>query len=162
GQTLRSMFAAADPAPRTGGESTTSPVGGNLLKQLADPRNLRRAARVLSFDNWQTRYFENFAKVPESRWARLFADPTIVSRRRARDRYDEALTRSAAIDPGDKILHWDQQSYLTGLFQQDDRMSMAHGLESRVPLADPRIVRFARQTRFDLKVRSGASKWILR
>jgi asparagine synthase (glutamine-hydrolysing) len=54
------------------------------------------------------------------------------------------------------------QTYLPGLFQQDDRMSMANGLESRVPLADPRIVRFACHTSFDLKVRSGATKWILR
>src|SRR4029077_548622 len=47
-------------------------------------------------------------------------------------------------------------------FHQDDRMSMANSLESRVPLADPRVVRFAWHTSFDLKVRSGASKWILR
>ena len=41
-------------------------------------------------------------------------------------------------------------------------MSMANSLESRVPLADPRIVRFAWHTSFDLKIRSGATKWILR
>jgi asparagine synthase (glutamine-hydrolysing) len=54
------------------------------------------------------------------------------------------------------------QTYLPGLFQQDDRMSMANSLESRVPLADPRIVRFALHTRFDLKLRGAATKWILR
>src|SRR5262249_62368887 len=31
------------------------------------------------------------------------------------------------------------RSYLTGLFHQDDRMSMAHGLESRGPPAGPRL-----------------------
>ena len=59
-------------------------------------------------------------------------------------------------------MHWDAQTYLTGLFHQDDRMSMSVGLESRVPLADPRLVRFAFQAGFDLKFRGGASKWILR
>jgi asparagine synthase (glutamine-hydrolysing) len=41
-------------------------------------------------------------------------------------------------------------------------MSMASSLESRVPLADPRLVRFAFHTPFELKMRGGASKWILR
>jgi asparagine synthase (glutamine-hydrolysing) len=54
------------------------------------------------------------------------------------------------------------QTDLTGLFQPDDRMSMANSLESRVPLADPRLVRFAFHTAFDLKLRGGATKWILR
>jgi asparagine synthase (glutamine-hydrolysing) len=41
-------------------------------------------------------------------------------------------------------------------------MSMANSLESRVPIADPRVVRFALHTRFDLKLRGGATKWVLR
>ena len=41
-------------------------------------------------------------------------------------------------------------------------MSMAHSLESRVPLADPRRVRFAFRVPVNLKVRQGATKWILR
>ena len=41
-------------------------------------------------------------------------------------------------------------------------MCMANSLESRVPIADPRVVRFALHTRFDLKLRGGATKWILR
>ncbi len=41
-------------------------------------------------------------------------------------------------------------------------MSMANSLESRVPLADPRIVRFAFESGPNLKLRSGATKWILR
>ncbi len=59
-------------------------------------------------------------------------------------------------------MHWDTQTYLTGLFHQDDRMSMAASLESRVPFADPRMVDFAFHIDPDLKLRSGASKWILR
>lgn len=162
GHTLRSLATSVPTSARRGETNTAAAVRGNLVKQLVDPRNLRRASRVLRFDSWQTRYFENFAKVPEHTWASVFADPAMTSRLRAREVYEDALAKSAAVDPVDKVLHWDQQSYLTGLFQQDDRMSMAHGLESRVPLADPRIVRFAQQTNFDLKVRSGASKWILR
>jgi len=140
-----------------------SRVGGNLVKQLVDARNLRRVARRLRpGERWSTRYFEHFAQLPESAWKQVFAEPEMVSRVRARDLFEQVLAKSPAEDPADKILHWDMQTYLPGLFHQDDRMSMATSLESRVPLADPRVVRFALHTRFDLKLRSGATKWVLR
>jgi asparagine synthase (glutamine-hydrolysing) len=41
-------------------------------------------------------------------------------------------------------------------------MSMANSLESRVPMADPRLVRFALHTDFNLKLKGGATKWVLR
>jgi asparagine synthase (glutamine-hydrolysing) len=136
---------------------------GNLLKQLADPHTFARLVRRLRpGETWTARYFENFAQVGERVWRSLFADPTAVSRQRARDLFEETVARSPARRPADKVLHWDMQTYLPGLFHQDDRMSMANSLESRVPLADPRIVRFAWHTAFDLKVRAGATKWILR
>ncbi len=137
-------------------------VSGNLLKQLIDKRNFRRAMNVVgSLRGWDGRYFDNFANVPESTWLQVF-EPSVVSRTQAREQFDDGIARSPALDPGDRILHWDMQTYLPGLFHQDDRMSMANGLESRVPLADPRVVRFALHTGFDLKLRGGATKWILR
>ena len=155
--------AAATMLSRYAGRRQASRSGGNLLKQLADPRTLIRLARRLRpGESWTSRYFENFAQVGERAWRSLFADPQAVSRQNARDLFEETVARSPATRPADKALHWDMQAYLPGLFHQDDRMSMANSLESRVPLADPRIVRFAWHTSFDLKVRSGASKWILR
>jgi asparagine synthase (glutamine-hydrolysing) len=138
-------------------------VTGNLMKQLLDARNVRRLARRLDpTESWSGRYFENFVQVPEREWRRVFPDAAVVSRRKARAIFESTIARSPALTPGDKILHWDIQTYLTGLFQQDDRMSMANSLESRVPLADPRIVRFALHTNFDLKLKGGATKWVLR
>ena len=138
-------------------------VGGNLWKQLADRRTLIRLMRNLgSFGKWETRYFETFAKVPEASWRNIFDDHEFVSRQRCRQIFQETLLRSPAAEPGDKVMHWEIQTYLTGLFHQDDRMSMASSLESRVPLADPRLVRFAFKLDFDFKLRGGATKWILR
>ena len=142
-------------------------VGGNLRKQLLERRTLARIVANLrkgpaALLRWDERYFENFAKVPASSWSALFGDPSVLSRQRARDVFRATLDASPATDPADKLMHWDQQTYLTGLFQQDDRMSMGHSLESRVPMADPRMVRFAFRSGFDLKFRGGASKWILR
>jgi asparagine synthase (glutamine-hydrolysing) len=144
------------------GASVTTRVGGNLLRQLADVRNLRRLGGTLKHvGDWRARYFENFAKVPESDWRSLFSEG-VVSRASCREIYEHTLDASGAREPGTLAMHWDVQTYLPGLFQQDDRMSMANGLESRVPLADPRLVRFAFHRGMDVKMRRGASKWLLR
>lgn len=138
-------------------------LSGNLWKQAVDRRNLGRLARnVGGLAGWRKLYFNNFAKVPERRWLSIFANRECVSRDAAWEVFNQTLDASPAADPADKVMHWDMQTFLPGLFQQDDRMSMANSLESRVPLADPRIVEFAFGSRFDLKFRAGASKWILR
>ncbi|MGC3999854.1 MAG: asparagine synthase (glutamine-hydrolyzing) [Anaeromyxobacter sp.] len=138
-------------------------VGGNLRRQLLDPRTFRRAVKGLGkLLDWQDLYFSNFCKVPESTWASLFEAEGIVSRESCWEIFRETVRRSPLRDPASRVMHWDLQAYLPGLFQQDDRMSMASGLESRVPFADPRLVEFAFSVPFELKVREGASKWLLR
>ncbi|MGH7437793.1 MAG: asparagine synthase (glutamine-hydrolyzing), partial [Polyangiaceae bacterium] len=148
----------AGPGQRRGGL-----LSGNLWKQLADRRNLMRLANnVGGLTGWRRRYFNNFAKVPERAWLSIFESRECVSRAASWELYDQSLDASPATDPADKVMHWDMQTFLPGLFHQDDRMSMANSLESRVPIADPRMVQFAFATGFDLKFRAGASKWILR
>jgi len=142
---------------------STSRVGGNLARQFGERKTIFRLARnIPNVLNWESRYFEHFAKVPEAQWMHLFSGPEFCSRQRSRQLFQETVHRSAATDATDKIMHWEVQTYLPGLFHQDDRMSMAVGLESRVPFADPRLVRFAFGINSDLKLRAGASKWILR
>jgi asparagine synthase (glutamine-hydrolysing) len=163
GLVLRSFLSRGRAAPGEPGQPAAGAVRSNLLKQLLDTRNLRRLGqRAFDLADWKRRYFSHFAKVPASDWRALFSAPEFFSREQAFAVFDQTVERSPAPDPGHKALHWDMQTYLTGLFQQDDRMSMANSLESRVPLADPRLVRFAFHTAFDLKLRGGATKWILR
>ena len=138
------------------------PMQGNLLKQLASLRNVRRLARSALSTRAADRYFDTFALVHESQWRALSVGPSLISRQRARQVFDDALAACPAPDISDKLMHWDVQTYLSGLFQQDDRMSMANSLESRVPFADPRLVRFAFHTPFSLKLRQGSTKWLLR
>jgi len=137
-------------------------VSATLGKQLRAGHNLSRILHAIPRTNWRARYFENFAKVPGEQWQRLFGDSGFASRRNARETFEAVIARSPAVEAQDKILHWDMQTYLTGLFHQDDRMSMANSLESRVPLADPRLVQFAFHTGINLKLRGGTTKWILR
>ncbi|HVB45403.1 MAG TPA: asparagine synthase-related protein [Streptosporangiaceae bacterium] len=46
--------------------------------------------------------------------------------------------------------------------QRVDRVSMAHGVETRVPFLDPALVDVAMRLPMSLKVRDGTEKWILR
>jgi asparagine synthase (glutamine-hydrolysing) len=159
---MNSWFSGRRSVAAPAGSRTRSSVGGNLWKQLSDPRTLKRLARsAAGFGSWRSRYFNNFARVPEGTWRELLPDAG-VSRSGCWDQFNEELDRGGVEDPATAAMYWDLRTYLPGLFQQDDRMSMANSLESRVPLADPRLVRFAFKTGFDLKVRGGASKWILR
>ncbi len=159
-QVIKSRFAGR--ASGAGGSSEAK-VGGNLWKQVLDSRNLRRLAKAAgSLLDWRGRYFENFAIVPEACWKSIIAEPTLVSRSRCRDLFYDFTKRCPAKDPATTALYWDSQTYLPGLFQQDDRMSMGNSLESRVPMADPRLVAFAFTVDFRLKYRNGASKWLLR
>ena len=138
-------------------------VGGNLLKQVFDRKNVRRAFRSVGTSvNWRRRYFKNFCKVSPRDWTRVFGRNGVFAPEHAWNEFCGTVERSPARGAFEKVLHWDVQTYLPGLFQQDDRMSMANGLESRVPIADPRLVRLAFRTPSDLKLRDGASKWILR
>ncbi len=159
---MKSWFSSAGGGDGGNG-SGRGKVGGNLWSQVADRKNLKRLAdNVWNMADWQSRYFSHFAKVRESEWRALFDDSDVVSRQSCYNIFRETISASPATDPADKVMHWDVQTYLTGLFHQDDRMSMACSLESRVPLADPRLVQFAFHLGFDLKFRAGATKWLLR
>jgi asparagine synthase (glutamine-hydrolysing) len=143
--------------------STGSRVGGNLVRQIMVPQNLRRLAHsVLASRNWAGRYFENFVGVPAYVWEQVFSSRGVFSRERAWEIFEAGVDASPAKDPATRLMHWDVRTYLPGLLSQDDRMSMANSLESRVPFADPRIMKLAFHIPFAWKFRAGASKWILR
>lgn len=143
--------------------SEAAAAGGNLRKQLSGGRNLGRLLRAAkSFGDWKKRYVSHFATVEEATWLNYFANADWISRRRAQQIFNDTVAASGALDPGTKAMHWDVQTYLPGLFQQDDRMSMANSLESRVPISDPRLVKLGFRIDFDYKFKNGSSKWILR
>lgn len=62
----------------------------------------------------------------------------------------------------DLMTHFDFKTLLPALLHVEDRMSMAHGLESRVPLLDHPIVELAATIPADIKFRDGKMKHILR
>jgi len=62
----------------------------------------------------------------------------------------------------DKMTHFDFKTLLPALLQVEDRVSMAHGLESRVPLLDHRLVELAATIPSDVKFEGGDMKHVFK
>jgi asparagine synthase (glutamine-hydrolysing) len=62
----------------------------------------------------------------------------------------------------DSMTHFDFKTLLPALLHVEDRMSMAHGLEARVPLLDHPLVEFAATIPADVKFKDGTLKRVLR
>jgi asparagine synthase (glutamine-hydrolysing) len=62
----------------------------------------------------------------------------------------------------DLMTHFDFKTLLPALLHVEDRVSMAHGLESRVPLVDHEVVEFAATLPADVKFRNGELKHALK
>lgn len=78
------------------------------------------------------------------------------------DIWNCALEASPATNSFDRMSYFDLKYHLPGLLQQEDRMSMAWSIESRVPLLDYRIVEFSGKIPSWMKVRRGVLKSVLR
>ena len=62
----------------------------------------------------------------------------------------------------DSMTHFDFKTLLPALLHVEDRMSMAHGLESRVPMLDHRLIEFAATVPADIKFKGGQLKRLLK
>ncbi|WP_259781256.1 asparagine synthase (glutamine-hydrolyzing) [Aestuariispira ectoiniformans] len=62
----------------------------------------------------------------------------------------------------DSMTHFDFKCLLPALLQVEDRMSMAHGLESRVPFLDHRLIEFVATVPADIKFESGHMKHMIK
>ncbi len=60
------------------------------------------------------------------------------------------------------MTHFDFKTLLPALLQVEDRVSMAHGLESRVPFLDHPLVELAATMPADVKFKDGTMKHVLK
>ncbi|HEV2415718.1 MAG TPA: asparagine synthase (glutamine-hydrolyzing) [Candidatus Dormibacteraeota bacterium] len=113
------------------------------------------------FDDLDRRYFRLINRAPtlgdEINWAALGQyDPFETFR---------GIFHGANVDHEsyfDSMTHFDFKTLLPALLQVEDRVSMAHGLESRVPFLDHRIVELAATIPADIKFENGNMKHVLR
>jgi len=88
-----------------------------------------------------------------------------VSRQEVFNRFDAIFSNPKNVAPNatfDAMTHFEFKCLLPALLHVEDRMSMAHGLESRVPLLDRPIAEFAAEIPEGLKFAGGQMKYVLR
>ena len=112
------------------------------------------------FDSINKRYFDLVNRAPnlqkEIRWNNLKKSST----------YDEFLNIFLGKNVGhesyfDLMTHFDFKTLLPALLHVEDRMSMAHGLESRVPFLDHKLIELAATIPADIKFKNGELKRLL-
>jgi asparagine synthase (glutamine-hydrolysing) len=79
-----------------------------------------------------------------------------------RDVLRAVLEPTAGLDPVARTLYFEAKTFLHGLLVVEDRVSMAHSLEVRVPFLDNELVDIARRIPSGLKHADGGGKRILR
>jgi asparagine synthase (glutamine-hydrolysing) len=65
-------------------------------------------------------------------------------------------------DSIDRLLYYDQRTYLPSLLTRLDKTSMAASIEARVPFLDYRLVEWSYKLKSDRKIRRLTSKWIVK
>lgn len=123
------------------------------------PWRYYRATVCDNFENYIDQYYEFWQRlVPSQSVAKVFAPIwNDVQDVRTRDIFrDVFLTHDNQLDrPEDYInhsLYFEAKTFLHGLFIVEDKLSMAHGLETRVPFMDNDLVDFAMACPVNLKL----------
>jgi asparagine synthase (glutamine-hydrolysing) len=113
------------------------------------------------FDDMDRRYFRLINRAPhlgdEIRWDALGDYDTFEAFRHLFN--SDNVGKQSYFD---RMTHFDFRTLLPALLQVEDRMSMAHGLESRVPLLDHPLVEFVATIPADVKFRNGTLKHIFK
>src|SRR6185436_8943746 len=82
---------------------------------------------------------------------------------RAEDLLAQHLARFATLPPQSRMMRFDFETYLPeDVLTKVDRMSMAHSIESRVPLLDNHVIDFAATLPAHFKIANGLRKHVLK
>jgi asparagine synthase (glutamine-hydrolysing) len=157
------------PHPRVAAFDRWSPPGTRAVASLVWPRLphgatgknfLRRVSR-----DPQGRYLDEIGCFQgDEKDALLTADlRRRLGRSDAEERLGSHFGRFAGLPWHGQMMRFDFETYLPeDILTKVDRMSMAHSIESRVPLLDNEVVEFAARVPASLKVRNGRRKHILK
>lgn len=123
------------------------------------PWRYYRAAMSQDFEHYIDQYYLYWQRLVDNRHLKAIFAPVQrqVEGVWTRDIFrDVFATHDNALDcPEDYInhsLYFEAKTFLHGLFVVEDKLSMAHGLESRVPFMDNELVDFAMQCPVHLKL----------
>ena len=111
------------------------------------------------------RFINSVAFFTEDEKADLYSPELRASLRgaSARATLGRHFTRFAALPPHSRMMRFDFETYLPeDVLTKVDRMSMAHSIESRVPLLDNEVIDFAATLPSHFKIHHGRRKHILK
>ena len=109
-------------------------------------------------------YFLFRALFCEQELGKLFSDPLILKKEITKNlnRTQELIESHSGLSPVDLISYLEMTHYMaTTLLRDTDMMSMAHGLEIRVPLLDHKLVELMFSIPSNLKIKQGVPKPLL-
>ena len=135
-----------------------SGIGGDELFG-GYPWRYYRSAKSQNFEHYIDQYYLYWQRLVDNRQLKQMFEPvrSEVEGVWTRDIFrDVFATHDNVLDrPEDYInhsLYFEAKTFLHGLFVVEDKLSMAHGLESRVPFMDNDLVDFAMQCPVGLKL----------
>jgi asparagine synthase (glutamine-hydrolysing) len=88
-------------------------------------------------------------------WAKVRAHPTA-------DLHRAMIASTRTLHPVERALDFEARSFLHGLLVVEDKLSMAHGLEARVPFLDKALAELALSLPWEVKVSRAEGKRVLR
>jgi asparagine synthase (glutamine-hydrolysing) len=137
----------------------------SIIPSLATLREykplLREFWRDGLFDDLDRRYYRLVDRAPQLAGA---IDPAVFGDESPYDRFNRIFRADNVRKESyfDSMTHFDFKTLLPALLQIEDRVSMAHGLESRVPFVDHAVVDFAATMPSNVKFKNGQLKHVLR
>ena len=138
---------------------------GSTIARLPRNETLKRGVASLAVEDRLRRYQHVFSIVRGETIDALFHEGLLPGEANDRvlDIWREVLPQMERTDELGGLQHLEIRSSLPDeLLMYADKLSMAHGLEIRVPYLDRTVVEFAQRLGAGLKVRYGSRKWLHR
>lgn len=137
----------------------------SIITSLPNNESLKRGVYSLDTGDKMRRYQNVFSIMPEDKIDGLFREGVLPTG--SGDAIQESWgDLKPYIDDSDELGGFQllelRSSLPDELLMYADKLSMAHGLEVRVPYLDREIVEFSQRLSADFKVRNGLRKWLHR
>lgn len=138
-------------------------LAATIVTRLPRLDTLKRGARSLGTADRLQRYQDVFALASNDTVAALFRDGALPGTPGVVPAWRDLLPQMRHLDElgGFQLLEV-RSSLPEELLMFGDKLSMAHGLEARVPYLDRTVVEYAQRLHSHLKVRRGQGKWLHR
>ena len=135
---------------------------GRLLSMIAPTDRVRRAATLLGRP-LERRYLGVSRAFDDPGRHRLVGEGASACDRAVEQAFEPLWAATRGMGPLRRMLYLDYRTWLPDdLLAKADRITMAAGLELRVPLLDHTLVEYAWTLPDRFKIRGGEGKWLLR